>query len=142
MDSTIHKDIEEVNAKISTLVTKLNSERTIQMKKKVLHKKTSEPTSKMNYFELFSSTADTECKFTKWNSSSRVVRESQQSSYQKMRTLHLRLLQDKNLKYVNDNVNINRKQRNVQLLHILLTRKLTNQSTAIILMRIKNYKFV
>ncbi|KAK7604101.1 hypothetical protein V9T40_004374 [Parthenolecanium corni] len=35
MDSTIHKDIEEVNAKISTLVTKLNSERTIQMKKKI-----------------------------------------------------------------------------------------------------------
>lgn len=35
MESTIHKDMEEVDKKISELVSKLNSERMIQIKKKV-----------------------------------------------------------------------------------------------------------
>jgi hypothetical protein len=35
MNNTIHKDMEEVDRKISELVAKLNSERMIQIKKKV-----------------------------------------------------------------------------------------------------------
>lgn len=35
MESTIHKDTEEVDKKISELISKLNSERMIQIKKKV-----------------------------------------------------------------------------------------------------------